>query len=264
MSIETNLNQSPYFDDFDEDKNFHRVLFRPGFAVQARELTQLQSILQNQLGRLADEVYIDGIIVTGGGLTTQEIAYVKLRDKDANNRVIAISDFFSDSGNTKIANAVITGVTSGVTGKLVFATTGSEAAAPDNFTLHVHYTNSGTNSTTKEFADGETLILRQSSDNAFIVAANAISSSATGFGLKANIQDGIVIEGGNQAESISLSVVIAGLGYEYCLTNHLIWYAYTGYTINMNNRLRDENREEVYKLDNVNAFYLRTGIKFKI
>lgn len=83
-------------------------------------------------------------------------------------------------------------------------------------------------------------------------------------GYFANIQDGIVIEGGNQAESISLSVVIAGLGYEYCLTNHLIWYAYTGYTINMNNRLRDENREEVYKLDNVNAFYLRTGIKFKI
>jgi len=181
MSIETNLNQSPFFDDFDEDKNFHRVLFRPGFAVQARELTQLQSILQNQLGKLSNEVFIDGIIVTGGGLTTQEVSYVKLRDKDANNRVIAISDFFSDTGNTKIANAVITGATSGVTGKLVFATTGSEAASPDNFTLHVHYTNSGTNNTTKEFADVETLILRQSSGNAFIVAANAISTDATGF-----------------------------------------------------------------------------------
>lgn len=209
MSIETNLNQSPYFDDFDEDKNFHRVLFRPGFAVQARELTQLQSILQNQLGRLADEVYIDGIIVTGGGLTTQEVAYVKLRDKDANNRVIAISDFFSDNGNTKIANAVVTGVTSGVTGKLVFATTGSEASAPDNFTIHVHYTNSGTNNTTKEFADGETLILRQSSNNAFIVAANAISSSATGFGLKANIQDGILYHKENFVRFGNQSVIVS-------------------------------------------------------
>ncbi len=190
MSIETNLNQSPYFDDFDEDKNFHRVLFRPGFAVQARELTQLQSILQNQLGRLSNEVFIDGIIVTGGGLDVKRVPYVKLRDKDANNRVIAISDFFSDSDNTKIANAVITGVTSGVTAKLVFATTGSEAASPDNFTIHVNYTNSGTNSTTKQFDDGETLILRQSTDNAFIVAANVISSSATGYGLRATIQDG--------------------------------------------------------------------------
>lgn len=209
MSIETNLNQSPFFDDFDEDKNFHRVLFRPGFAVQARELTQLQSILQNQLGRLSNEVYIDGIIVTGGGLTTQEVSFVKLRDKDANNRVIAISDFFSDTGNTKIANAVITGVTSGVTGKLVFATTGSEASAPDNFTLHVHYTNSGTNNTTKEFADGETLILRQSSGNAFIVAANAISTDATGFGLKANIQDGILYHKENFVKFGEQSVIVS-------------------------------------------------------
>ena len=35
----------PYYDDFDEDKNFKRILFRPGYAVQARELTQLQTIL---------------------------------------------------------------------------------------------------------------------------------------------------------------------------------------------------------------------------
>ncbi|MEJ6793083.1 MAG: DUF6268 family outer membrane beta-barrel protein [Lacinutrix sp.] len=82
-------------------------------------------------------------------------------------------------------------------------------------------------------------------------------------GYFANIQDSIAIEG-NQAESISLSLVVAGLGYEYCFTDHLIWYAYSGYTLSMNNRLRDDNREEVYRLDNINAFYLRTGIKFKI
>ena len=44
----TDLNVSPYYDDFDPTDNFHRVLFRPGFSVQARELTTLQSILQNQ------------------------------------------------------------------------------------------------------------------------------------------------------------------------------------------------------------------------
>ena len=82
-------------------------------------------------------------------------------------------------------------------------------------------------------------------------------------GYFANIQDAINIEG-KEADSVSLSVVIAGLGYEYCFTDHLVWYAYSGYTLSMNNRLRDDNRDEVYKLDNVNAFYLRTGIKFKI
>ena len=47
----TDLNVSPYYDDFDTNDNFHRVLFRPGTAVQARELTTLQSILQNQIER---------------------------------------------------------------------------------------------------------------------------------------------------------------------------------------------------------------------
>lgn len=82
-------------------------------------------------------------------------------------------------------------------------------------------------------------------------------------GYFANIQDNIVLDG-NQAENISLSVIVAGLGYEYCFTDHLIWYAYTGHTISMSNRLRDNNRDDIYRLDKVNAFYLRTGIKFKI
>ena len=43
-----NFNTDPYYDDYNEDKNFHRILFKPGVAVQARELTQLQTILQNQ------------------------------------------------------------------------------------------------------------------------------------------------------------------------------------------------------------------------
>ena len=42
----TNFNVSPYYDDYDEDKGFLRVLFRPAYSIQARELTQLQTILQ--------------------------------------------------------------------------------------------------------------------------------------------------------------------------------------------------------------------------
>jgi len=82
-------------------------------------------------------------------------------------------------------------------------------------------------------------------------------------GYFANIQNPILIEN-TQADNISLSLIVAGLGYEYYITKHLIWYTYSGYTLIMNNRLRDNDREEVFKLDNVNAFYLRTGIKFKI
>jgi hypothetical protein len=43
MTQKTDLNVSPYYDDFDEEKNFQNILFRPGFAVQARELSQIPS-----------------------------------------------------------------------------------------------------------------------------------------------------------------------------------------------------------------------------
>jgi len=75
----TNLNVAPYFDDFDESKNFHRILFRPGYAVQGRELTQLQTILQNQIERLGNNILKDGSPVTGGQTNLYtDVTYVKL------------------------------------------------------------------------------------------------------------------------------------------------------------------------------------------
>ena len=61
-SLQTNFNVDPYYDDFDETKNFHRILFRPGLAVQARELTQLQTILQNQVDRFAEHMFYYQVI----------------------------------------------------------------------------------------------------------------------------------------------------------------------------------------------------------
>ena len=57
MPSPTDFNLSPYYDDYAESKKFHRVLFRPAFAVQGRELTQLQTIQQNQIERLSDHFF---------------------------------------------------------------------------------------------------------------------------------------------------------------------------------------------------------------
>lgn len=59
----------PYYDDFDESKNFHKILFRPGYAVQARELTQLQTILQNQIERFGSHIFKNGSLVHGGQIS---------------------------------------------------------------------------------------------------------------------------------------------------------------------------------------------------
>jgi hypothetical protein len=82
-------------------------------------------------------------------------------------------------------------------------------------------------------------------------------------GYLANIQDPIEIRG-QLANEISLSVIVGGLGYEHLFTKHLVGYLFSGYTFRLNNVLRNNDRDEVFKLDDVNAFYLRTGIKFKI
>lgn len=78
-----NFNIAPYFDDYDPAKHFYRVLFKPGFAVQARELNQLQSILQNQITSIGNHLFKKNSIVIPGSVslkTAVDIVYVDLGD----------------------------------------------------------------------------------------------------------------------------------------------------------------------------------------
>ena len=73
--LDRNFNTAPYFDDSDKsisklDLDVLRLLFRPSVAVQARELTQIQTLLQSQLGRFANHIFVDGTSVSGGQITT--------------------------------------------------------------------------------------------------------------------------------------------------------------------------------------------------
>lgn len=92
---------------------------------------------------------------------------------------------------------------------------------------------------------------------------NNLQAFASLDGYFANIQESMLV-GDNVVDNISLSVAVGGLGYEYCFTKHIVAYSYIGYTFMLNNVLRNGDREEVFKLDDLNAFYLRTGLKFKI
>lgn len=64
--VPTATTLTPYYDDFDEDKNFHRIIARPGYALQAREFTQLQTMLQNQIERFGNHIFQNGSLVLGG------------------------------------------------------------------------------------------------------------------------------------------------------------------------------------------------------
>jgi len=74
-----NFNIAPFFDDFDPSDNYHRILFRPGYSVQARELTQSQTIIQNQITQFASSIYTQNTPISGGKVTTNlKCHYVKL------------------------------------------------------------------------------------------------------------------------------------------------------------------------------------------
>lgn len=77
------FSSSPYYDDYDQTKGFHKILFKPGFSVQARELNQLQEILQQQIAQLGTHLFKNGsVVVPGGNKLNKEAKYVLLKNKD--------------------------------------------------------------------------------------------------------------------------------------------------------------------------------------
>jgi hypothetical protein len=132
----TTLASAPYFDDFNEDKKFHRVLFRPSFPVQARELTQLQSILQNQIERFGDSVYKTGSIIKGCAPTVIP---------DANYFVVPNA---FDVSNTSYENAIAYGATTGVQARILKGVSGFVGSEnPPKFIIK--YTTVGKNGATE-------------------------------------------------------------------------------------------------------------------
>jgi len=88
MAITTN--NSTYHDDFNtpdsntpaltpNDKNYLRILFKPAYSVQARELNQMQSMLQSQIDKFGRSIWNDNVAVTGGETTfSKDIQYVEV------------------------------------------------------------------------------------------------------------------------------------------------------------------------------------------
>jgi hypothetical protein len=96
-----NFNTSPYYDDFSADDRFLKILFNPGRAVQARELTQIQSILQHQMSSAANHIWKNGSPVVGGKTSIAKRDYMGLASADSTwlNRIVY--------GETSLAVAVI-------------------------------------------------------------------------------------------------------------------------------------------------------------
>ena len=150
MPLQTNLNVSPYFDDFQATDDFARVLFKPGYPVQARELTTLQSILQNQIEKFGKHFFKEGAKVIPGNIGYNQLYRgIQLNNNFQGVPVSAYAD--------QLVGAKITGVSSGVTAIVdrVLSPAESERA---QLTLYVNYIGSSTaDNQSQVFDDGEEL-----------------------------------------------------------------------------------------------------------
>lgn len=154
-NVTTNFNVDPYYDDYDEDKGYLRVLFRPGYAVQGREITQLQTILQKQSSRFGDHIFKDGSAVLGGELTLDtQITYLKLSS--------------SDTAST-FADSVIKDSTGATRAQVI---TTAAAVGTDAPTLYIKFI-SGTT-----FSSGSTITLDGSGTTATVASTNHTGNAA--------------------------------------------------------------------------------------
>jgi hypothetical protein len=189
MPQKTNLNINPYYDDYDKDSNFYRVLFKPGFPVQARELTTLQSILQNQIESFGSHIFKEGSMVIPGGITYDDTYYsIKINPDHLGIDVSLYLD--------QLIGVTLQGQTSGVT------------AVVDNYilppqlgvevpTLFIKYKSAGSGEAFTTFEDSELLINLSNIQygntviNSGSTVATVFSLGASAIGARINLSQGV-------------------------------------------------------------------------
>jgi len=211
----TDLNVSPYYDDFSEDSLFHRVLFRPAYSVQARELTQMQTILQNQIERLGSHFFKEGAVVipgqTGFDIT---YSYVKLQT----TFTVSGTTHTAENFRTSLVGTKLTGATTGVIAKVIDT---SAADGSDDLTIFVKYESSGTvagGTTNTVFGNGESLTTdtaiayTSGGSTVTIPAAGQVAltsaAAASGVGSSASVQKGIFYIRGAFVQALTQTIIL--------------------------------------------------------
>lgn len=193
--------RTTYKDDYRDSDNYHRILFNSGRALQARELTQLQTIIQKEIERFGSNIFKDGAPVTPGGVKTyNEFEYIK---------VSATTPL--PSNKELLRNAIFSGATSGVTFKVLLAI-GSGGSDPE--TIYVQYldaSSGGDTETVARVTPGESItgLVDGNSETYQVQVTNTSGNPAFGFGSAFEVGEGSFFVQGhfvyNQQQLILLS-----------------------------------------------------------
>lgn len=199
-----NITGKPYYDDYEstggaKSQNYHQILFRPAYAVQARELTQIQSIQQDQVRRFSDHVFKNGSIVSGAEFKVQKIPTIQIED-----------NFQSDGDPiTNLDDFVGKTLVSPTNGLIAVIESVLEKTSTHGKTLQIRYLNSGNfggvSGGQKTFISGETLEYGDSEDTIKIINSSSAVSNGTMF----TVGNGIIYINGFFVSLPSSSIVVS-------------------------------------------------------
>ena len=190
-----------YKDDFRDSDNYHRILFNSGVGLQARELTQLQTILQKQIERFGSNIFKEGAVVKPGGVNINpQYEFIKLNETDPAH---ALPDVSTLVGKT------VEGQTSGIIATIIEAVASSGS---DPATLYVKYTNTSSaqgsaDVVTVRMASNEVMDL--SGGGELRVKLSTLADPSTGVGTQVTILSGVYYARGNFVFTENQSKIIS-------------------------------------------------------
>jgi hypothetical protein len=212
MPQSTNLNVNPYYSDFDDLKNYYKILFKPGTSIQARELNNLQSSLQNQIDKFGSSLYSQGgMVIPGNYAYDNTFNCVEVDDIFAG---ISVEDYLDE-----VVGYTFKGKTTNVTAKVDYVLRKSDVESTRNTVcLFVKYQSSSSDDfSTEIFIDGEELVIEEDLliSNTLYPAGSSLfrvltpeTRKATSVGSCAKIESGVYFIRGYFVNVYSSTVIL--------------------------------------------------------
>ena len=189
-----------YKDDFLDSDNYHRILFNSGRALQARELTQLQTIIQREAEQHARFMFKEGSPVHSGGVSINtRFEFAKL-----NTTTYSLPGTYSS-----LIGEVFTGATSTIQVRVVAV---EPAAGGDVATVFVEYVNNNSTSGTTtpiRLTPGEIIVGDVSGTNLEIQTTNTLINPAVGRGTRLSVDESVMFTNGHFVFTPKQSIIIA-------------------------------------------------------
>ena len=228
MPQKTNIKAAPYFDDYDSSKDFYKVLFRPSYPVQGRELNTLQSILQNQVESYGKYRFKQGDLVVPGEVgLNKRLDFVKLSSVSEVAVNVDGEIIYQKYDIDGLINQKVSGLSSGVTA-LILAV--SKQTENNNDTLYVKYLTAGTSGDEETFRQGETLEVVDGVNSPLLVvgtdgsvlptnvavtnpdtgAVSFIESGAMGYAAAVKVEEGVYFVNGFFVRNSAKLIVVDG------------------------------------------------------